>query len=182
MSPGSPGARRSFLDIAIAQLSPLYIANLRKFTHALDQRNALIKTAAAGKHVSSAEWEAYASVMAECAAYIAAARYSYTNYLAKYVGRIFSDMTSETEIPEMFYKTHMIPSEKSVKTETPVSNGEDGFLIPAENTSEIGDDLKNLPLPCNVRPDHGTEEHIMRLLCENTGARNQSRMYFVRHT
>ena len=43
---GSPGDRRSFLDIAIAQLLPPYITNLRRYNRVLEQRNALIRRAA----------------------------------------------------------------------------------------------------------------------------------------
>ena len=107
---GAPGARRSFLDIAIAQLSPIYIANLRRFNRLLEQRNALIKSAAQGMRVSDAEWESYAAVMARCAAYIAAARHSYISFLAADVTRIFSEMTGEAEKPELFYKTNLLPA------------------------------------------------------------------------
>lgn len=154
---GSPGARRSFLDIAIAQLSPLYIANLRKFNRALEQRNALIKSAAQGTRVSDAQWEAYAAVMAECAAYIAAARYSYTGFLASHVSQIFAEMTGEREKPELFYKTHLLP------TKEPSSDDEDASLI------AVGTDggRSDMILPCDVREDAEAVKHIERLLCDN---------------
>lgn len=155
---GSPGARRSFLDIAIAQLSPLYIANLRKFNRALEQRNALIKSAAQGTRVSDAEWESYASVMARCAAYIAAARYSYTGFLAAHVGRIFSEMTGEAEKPELFYKTHLLPTEQTKAD----PDGEDALIAaPADGERNSVD----MPLPCDVREDEAAVAHIENLLC-----------------
>lgn len=159
---GSPGARRSFLDIAIAQLSPLYIANLRKFNRALEQRNALIKSASQGTRVSDAQWEAYAAVMAECAAYIAAARYSYTGFLSAHVGRIFAEMTGEREKPELFYKTHLLPPKDAERS--PSDDGEDTALIAA--TAADGS-ITDMPLPCDVREDPAAVEHIERLLCDN---------------
>ena len=69
---GSPAGRRSFLDIASAQLSGVYVGELRRFMRALDQRNALIRSCRqGGVYVSDAEWEALAAVMAPSAAYIA---------------------------------------------------------------------------------------------------------------
>ncbi len=40
---GSPAERRRFLDIAISQVYPNYVSNLRKYTRAVSQRNAILK-------------------------------------------------------------------------------------------------------------------------------------------
>ena len=158
---GSPGERRSFLDIAIAQLSPVYIANLRRFNHALDQRNALIKTAAAGERVADETWASFAEVMAENAAYIAAARYSYTGYLARYVGKIFGDMTGEREVPEIFYKTHLLPPDENKSDADGATDADEASLIHAD-ASGLARSV------CDVHADSSAKEHIKRLLTENT--------------
>ena len=158
---GAPGARRSFLDIAIAQLSPVYISNLRRFNHALDQRNALIKEAASGTQVPDAAWEAYAEVMAECAAYVSAARYSYVSLLAQSVKDIFGEMTGEREKPELYYKTHLMPPEAADETGEADGDSPEAALIRTD--AEV-----KAPLPCDVTPDGAAKAHIRRLLTENT--------------
>lgn len=109
---GSPAGRRSFLDIASAQLSGVYVGELRRFMRALDQRNALIRSCRqGGVYVSDAEWEALAAVMAPSAAYIAGARREYVGRLSGFVAEHFERMTSGNEIPEISYKTQMLPDE-----------------------------------------------------------------------
>lgn len=109
---GSPAGRRSFLDIASAQLSGVYVGELRRFMRALDQRNALIRSCRqGGVYVSDAEWEALAAVMAPSAAYIAGARREYVGRLSGFVAEHFERMTSGNEIPEISYKTQVLPDE-----------------------------------------------------------------------
>ena len=109
---GSPAGRRSFLDIASAQLSGVYVGELRRFMRALDQRIALIRSCRqGGVYVSDAEWEALAAVMAPSAAYIAGARREYVGRLSGFVAEHFERMTSGNEIPEISYKTQVLPDE-----------------------------------------------------------------------
>ena len=121
---GSPGDRRSFLDIAIAQLLPAYVVNLRRYNRVLDQRNALIRQASQGARVSDAEWESYAELLADCAAYIAAARLDYISHLAPRVAAILRDMTGGAETPELFYKTHCAPKDEANAENSVRWNGE----------------------------------------------------------
>jgi DNA replication and repair protein RecF len=105
---GGPLERRTFLDVALSQLSESYLTYLRRYTKALNERNALLKRAAAGENVSSAEWEVYAEVMAEAAGIVCAYRSDYTSMLARNVGRYFSDMTSGEEVPQLRYTSHAL--------------------------------------------------------------------------
>ena len=116
---GGPGDRRTFLDIAIAQLLAPYVANLRRYNRALDQRNALIKQASQGARVDDAQWESYAQLLAEYGAYIAAARLDYISHLAPRVAAILRDMTHGAETPELYYKSHSIPKDDSA---SPISD------------------------------------------------------------
>ncbi len=50
---GSPSDRRRFLDIAISQVYPNYVANLRKYTRAVSQRNAILKEIKNGNKINS---------------------------------------------------------------------------------------------------------------------------------
>jgi len=161
---GSPGERRSFLDIAIAQLSPIYIANLRKYNRALEQRNALIK-AAAERKVSEYEWEAYAEIMASCAAYISSARLLYIGLLADYVEHIFADMTGEKETTDILYHTRMIPSDRSSDVPT-VNNPSDGEF--PDEAHEVSPNRNKVLLPTDAEADSNAVCHIKKLLTENT--------------
>ena len=110
---GAPGDRRSFLDIAIAQLLPSYVVNLRRYNRVLEQRNSLIKQAAQGLRVTDAEWESFADVMADFGAYIAAARLDYMSYLAPQADAILADMTDGAERTQLLYKTQAAQKDES---------------------------------------------------------------------
>lgn len=105
---GGPLERRTFLDVALSQLSETYLTYLRRYTKALTERNALLKRASAGESVTSAEWEVYAEVMAESAGVVCAYRNDYVSMLSREVGRYFSDMTSGGEVPELRYSSHAL--------------------------------------------------------------------------
>lgn len=105
---GSPAERRGFLDVALAQLSPQYVSQLRRYSHALDQRNALIRAAREGDMPSRESWEAFASVMAPCAQYIAKARRDYTEKLDRFAAEHFRKMTDGGETPDIIYKSNII--------------------------------------------------------------------------
>jgi len=103
---GGPLERRTFLDIALSQLSGAYLTYVRRYTKVLTERNALIKRAQNGENVTREEWEVYAEVLAECGVWIAAYRNEYTAYLSDAVARYFSEMTNGREIPTLEYKSH----------------------------------------------------------------------------
>lgn len=105
---GGPAERRTFLDVALSQLSETYLTYLRRYTKALAERNALLKRAADGNYVSLDEWEVYAEVMASSAAVVCAYRSDYVNMLSAEVARYFSEMTSGGETPELRYTSHAL--------------------------------------------------------------------------
>lgn len=106
---GAPSVRRSFLDIALAQLSPPYVAALSAYTKTLAERSALLRQAAEGAHVRQEQWEVYADQLAGTGAQIAAARAAYTARLAVHVERCFSDMTGGREKPSLLYTGECVP-------------------------------------------------------------------------
>ncbi len=107
---GGPLERRTFLDVAISQLSEEYLFYLRRYTKALTERNALLKRAAA-ERVTKEEWEVYAEVMAESAAVVASYRAEYTELLSEEVKKYFRGMTRGVEEPSLRYTSHaMAPS------------------------------------------------------------------------
>ncbi|MGN1409703.1 MAG: DNA replication/repair protein RecF [Eubacteriales bacterium] len=105
---GGPAERRTFLDVALSQLSGTYLTYLRRYTKALAERNALLKRAADGNYVSSDEWEVYAEVMASSAAVVCAYRNDYVNMLSAEVEKYFSEMTSGGEKPSLRYTSHAL--------------------------------------------------------------------------
>lgn len=100
---GAPAERRSFLDIALAQLYPEYVAALSTYTHALAERNALLKQAADGFFVEDNQWAVYARQLSRSGAAIVAHRCAYTDRLNRLVEECFRDMTGGREIPRLSY-------------------------------------------------------------------------------
>lgn len=105
---GGPLERRTFLDIAISQLSGTYLSYLRRYTKILAERNALIKRAGGGGRVSREEWAVFSESLSECGAWIAAFRHEYVSYLNKAVERYFTEMTGGKEVPFMKYESHAL--------------------------------------------------------------------------
>ena len=100
---GAPAERRAFLDIALAQLYPAYVSALSTYTHALAERNALLKQAADGGFVEDNQWAVYARQLSVSGAAIVSFRSAYTDRLNALVGECFSDMTGGREIPRLSY-------------------------------------------------------------------------------
>lgn len=105
---GGPAERRTFLDIAISQLSGAYLTWLRRYTKILTERNALIKRAKDGERVTVEEWAVYAEGLSECGAWIAAYRNEYVKMLSDAVERYFGGMTGGREVPSMEYTSHAL--------------------------------------------------------------------------
>lgn len=101
----SPQFRRRFLDSAISQISPVYIASLQRYTRALIQRNKLIALAKeSGKADPSIE--VWSLSLAKEASIISKMRNDYVERLGQAVSDIFSDMTSGREKPEIYYRSY----------------------------------------------------------------------------
>ncbi|MBE6569483.1 MAG: DNA replication/repair protein RecF [Ruminococcaceae bacterium] len=111
MVTGGPLERRTFLDIAIAQLSPLYLTHVRRYAKLLAERNALLKLAAGGHPVTDAEWEVYAEGLSIHGAEIAAFRKEYVSLLAESAAVYFAGMTGGAEVPGVIYQSHALTEE-----------------------------------------------------------------------
>ncbi len=105
---GGPLERRTFLDIAISQLSGAYLTYLKRYTKILTERNALIKRAGDGERVTREEWAVYAEQLSEYGAWISAYRNEYVSYLSDAVGKYFAGMTGGREIPQLTYTSHAL--------------------------------------------------------------------------
>ena len=149
---GGPLERRTFLDIAISQLSPKYLAHVRRYSKLLAERNALLKQAAGGQPVSSEEWEVYAEALSESAAWIASFRREYVDMLNSAVGRYFSGMTDGRETPTISYSSH-VPEEATVKPLTHPSDEPDKTALVKRLTDNVDREIIVGSTLCGVHKD-----------------------------
>ncbi len=101
----SPQFRRRFLDSAISQISPAYVASLQRYTRALVQRNKLLLLAKEKGGFADDSVEIWSLSLAKEAAMIAKMRSAYIEKLARSVSDVFSDMTSGKEKTEIIYRS-----------------------------------------------------------------------------
>lgn len=98
-----PSERRSFLDMAISQLYPMYIYSLQKYNYALKQRNALLKSAISDRRTFEDTVELWNMQLAAEAAVISDMRLDYVKRAEKYISMFFSEMTGDRESPKVLY-------------------------------------------------------------------------------
>ena len=98
-----PAERRSFFDVAISQIRPLYIKSLQRYNNILKERNALLKSAADDRASFDATIDLFSTQLAHEAAIITGYRAAYTEKLQKYVCQCFADMTDGREQPTVEY-------------------------------------------------------------------------------
>ncbi len=98
-----PSERRSFLDVAISQLRPVYLKSLQKYNQILRQRNQLIKSACRDRQTFDATIEFWSRQLAHEAAVISKFRLWYTKLADEHVKKLFLRMTGEKELPEIIY-------------------------------------------------------------------------------
>lgn len=99
---GSPEGRRKFLDTAICQLYPNYLAMLRRYTRLVTQKNALLKKYEfipdAGRML-----EVFNREMAECGQEVTLRRMEYLCRLREYSAANYRDISSGSEGMDIKY-------------------------------------------------------------------------------
>lgn len=98
-----PAVRRSFLDVAISQIRPLYLRALQRYQTILKQRNSLIKTGEEDRQTFNATIDLFSEQLADVAATITEYRVNYIKRLRKYVSTCFCDMMGDRETPTIEY-------------------------------------------------------------------------------
>lgn len=98
-----PGERRSYLDIAISQLYPVYLKSLQRYNQILKQRNQLIRAAQEDRKTFDATVEFWSQQLAHEAAVIARYRYRYLERAAEQIKSCFYEMMGEREKPRAVY-------------------------------------------------------------------------------
>lgn len=83
-----PEERRTFLNVAISQCYPSYIAEYSRFKNALENRNSLLKNFSKGLYADEGELLAWSESLAEYSSYVYEYRRDYINRLSGHVKRI----------------------------------------------------------------------------------------------
>lgn len=115
-----PSERRSYLDIALSQLYPVYLKSLQRYHQILKQRNQLIKRAEEDKRTFYDTVEFWSSQLAKEAAVIARYRYRYLLEADEHIKACFAEMTGDKELPRAVYvgSSHAEPEEYDDVAET----------------------------------------------------------------
>lgn len=100
---GGPELRRSFLNLALSQLRPVYLRSLQRYNRLLKERNSLIKRAPEDMATFRATEPMWSAQLAREAAVIAVHRGRYIVRLNELVQACFADMTGEREMPALSY-------------------------------------------------------------------------------
>lgn len=109
-----PSERRTFLDVALCQLRPVYLAALSRHNRILVQRNALLRQLSDGAGERGL-LEVYSEQLAKESAFIFVTRREYIKKLGEYMKLFFgelSDVSSKGEIPELKYKSSLKTDEE----------------------------------------------------------------------
>lgn len=100
-----PAIRRSFVDGAVSQLSPSYLAALMEYGKVLEQRNALLKNFGAYGSSFDVTFDILSEKLAACAGKVTATRAKYLSRLSGIVDTCLADMTGCAEHVELEYNT-----------------------------------------------------------------------------
>ena len=113
----SASDRRLFLDIALSQIEPKYVSQLKKYNLLLSERNALLKDSRAEDGESAILFETLAEQMAPVAASVTVMRKEYCERLKKYVAEYFEQMTGGTELAETEYESCVTDDQAALSDE-----------------------------------------------------------------
>ncbi len=105
---GGPELRRSYLNVALSQLRPVYLGALQRYNRILKERNALIKRAPEDPVTFRATEPIWSAQLAHEAAVITMHRARYVRQVGEHVKLCFADMmrkyeTGADEMPELTY-------------------------------------------------------------------------------
>lgn len=99
---GAPEQRRRFIDIAISQSYPRYVAFLNEYNRVLLQKNALLRSNIRHKQALAA---VYNESLSQIGAVISAKRKSFFTELSKYASQMYETISESREKLSFRYKT-----------------------------------------------------------------------------
>ncbi len=99
-----PAGRRSYMDMAISRMYPMYMHSLQRYAYILKQRNTLIKNAYSDRQTFDLTVDLWSERLAEEAAVISDMRVRFIRRVSGYVEDIFNEMTGEKEKTVLIYK------------------------------------------------------------------------------
>ena len=105
---GGPELRRSYLNVALSQLRPVYLQSLQRYNKLLKERNALLKKAPEDMATFKATEPMWSAQLAREAALITMHRARYVKQVNEHVRACFGDMMKKyetgEELPELTYQ------------------------------------------------------------------------------
>lgn len=104
---GGPELRRSYLNVALSQLRPVYLQALQRYNRILKERNALLKRAPDDMSTFKATEPMWSAQLAKEAATVTVHRARYVRQINQHVRACFADMMKQyeggDELPELTY-------------------------------------------------------------------------------
>jgi len=107
MVKGSPSERRRFLDIAISQCYPVYLALYARYQKYLEERNALLKAIQKGFFFEEEMLSVYSEKLSALAAEIYLYRRAYVEKLKDAAKDIVEELSSGREFLSLVYRSDM---------------------------------------------------------------------------
>lgn len=132
-----PSMRRGYLDVAISQLRPVYIASLSRYNQILKQRNKLIRLAEEDRKTFDETIDFWSEQLAAEAAVISSFRAGYIHRAAAHVAEFFKEMTGDKEVPVISYAGSSHDNEEFYRDRTAVKK-KYMELLSASHEREIG--------------------------------------------
>jgi DNA replication and repair protein RecF len=145
---GDPANRRRFLDELLASLIPHHAATRSDYDRVLKQRNALLKSARAGRFTSAHEatldvWDQH---MARAGAQLLHARLELVERLRPHLARAYAELTDASKPADAMYRSTLqnqmdddgVPAAQAQRTAAGASSGaqEDLRLLSVEQLTE----------------------------------------------
>lgn len=154
----SPDERRSFLNVAIGQIYPMYIEIYSSYKEALENRSFIIKIANKGNYFDRAELESWSSVMAGYAADIYLYRRDYIKKLEFFANEVVKEISKGKESLKLSYVSDI--EKENLSRDEIVNEYKDIFTRSIEKEIIVGNTL------------YGPQRDDMEILLSGVSARS----------
>lgn len=138
---GEPADRRMFLDLELSQTYPAYLVALTHYKRALEQRNALLKTAQV-QFVDAALFESWETHLAEAGATLRSMRRRFVSDLKRHLDEIHGWMAPGEAMEAHYAQKDANDDESALRAGLEASRGQDV----ARGTTSLGPHRDDLSL------------------------------------